>query len=330
MAIATVALPGGPSFRVAIDSLGGLDPVAEDMARGTCSLFVDSWPLLRSLLRPTSLTVLDLRRPPELFRDRGRRARLSRAGRRSKPGECGAFLRRSAELNGPVDVRVVHAAVSDRAGDVLFRQRGPWGWVVQEEIRGDPNVQRVRSAAVDELLFEHDVLTVDLVKMDIEGSEVAGVSGMTELLAQPQPPVVFYESNGYTLDVFGETCQRLKAAFSQFGFQSYYVDSSRVTRTIEPDDMQPDCVADYLAVKSSARALWFRGRQRTIGAWPVARRLGRAEWLGWLRSACGRAASVEERSHLVRELARAPAWARDDPVASEFVLEARKGGLVGH
>ena len=329
MAIATVALPGGPSFRVAIDSLGGLDPVAEDMARGTCSLFVDSWPLLRSLLRPGS-TVLDLGAHQGSFAIAAAVLGCRVLAVEASPANV-ELLRRSAELNGPVDVRVVHAAVSDRAGDVLFRQRGPWGWVVQEEIRGDPNVQRVRSAAVDELLFEHDVLTVDLVKMDIEGSEVAGVSGMTELLAQPQPPVVFYESNGYTLDVFGETCQRLKAAFSQFGFQSYYVDSSRARLVpIEPDDMQPDCVADYLAVKSSARALWFRGRQRTIGAWPVARRLGRAEWLGWLRSACGRAASVEERSHLVRELARAPAWARDDPVASEFVLEARKGGLVGH
>ncbi len=55
---------------------------------------------------------------------------------------------------------------------------------------------------VDDLLQQLGWDHVDFVKMDVEGSEVAAIRGMTRLLRREDAPPIFYESNGHTLNFF--------------------------------------------------------------------------------------------------------------------------------
>jgi FkbM family methyltransferase len=241
------------------------------------------------------------------------------------------LLRRSAALNRFPQFELVHAAVGDRPGELHFRPIGPYGSVVVGDPGDDPGVVRVPSVAVDTLLAERGLARVDFVKMDIEGSEAAAVRGMAGLLSRPDAPVVFYESNGYTLDFYGETCQGLKAEFERFGYRNYYVDTAHARLIpVGRDDLQPNCCVDYLAVKDAPVGSIGRLFGRTpvaptaIGGWPVAAPFTRSEWTAWLRSACRDDLPPAETAHILRQLAGGPEWARADPQVSAFVT-ARRG-----
>jgi hypothetical protein len=188
---------------------------------------------------------------------------------------------------------------------------------------------------VDSLLTARGLTRVDFVKMDIEGSEATAVRGMAGLLSRPDAPVVFYESNGYTLDFYGETCQGLKAEFERFGYRNYYVDTARARLVpVGQDDLQPDCCVDYLAVKDAPVGWLSRLLGRTpvmptvIGGWPVVAPLTRSEWTDWLLSACRVDLPPAETAHILRQWTCGPEWARADPQVSAFVA-ARRGMAAG-
>ncbi len=94
-----------------------------------------------------------------------------------------ALMRASIERNHFGRMRLVHAAVSDRPGTLEFHQAGPYGHVCTPAM-GLPTVP-VAALAGDDLLAEHGWDRVDFIKMDIEGSEVAGLRGLSAALRGP-------------------------------------------------------------------------------------------------------------------------------------------------
>jgi len=157
------------------------------------------------------------------------------------------LLRTSLSLNGFTNVQVVQAAVSDREGIVEFFEMGPYGGIVTPR-GGGPTVSQVTAVTVDSLLASIGLKHVDFIKMDIEGSEVKAIHGMSDLLSQPEAPAIVYESNGHTLQMFNETPQSLIAALDVFGYKSYLTQQKRLV-PVEINDLQPECVVDYLAAK---------------------------------------------------------------------------------
>src|SRR5262249_48588828 len=95
-------------------------------------------------------------------------------------------------------------------GVVQFRPVGAWGHVTD---RWAPGVVEVRAQPVSEILEEHGIGRVDLVKMDVEGSEMAVIRGMRELLTGPDAPRVVYENNAHTQRMAGATPEDLIATF---------------------------------------------------------------------------------------------------------------------
>ncbi|HEY2154550.1 MAG TPA: FkbM family methyltransferase, partial [Isosphaeraceae bacterium] len=89
---------------------------------------------------------------------------------------------------------------------------------------------------------------VDFLKMDVEGSEVAGLIGMANLLRRVDAPPILVESNGHTLEFLGETPRSLKAALEAYGYRVYLVDRPRLV-PVAVGELQPTTVVDYLAVK---------------------------------------------------------------------------------
>jgi FkbM family methyltransferase len=327
----TVHVPGGPSFQAVVEA-SGADPVAAELARGDCPQ-PRNWPLFLSLLRPGAV-VLDLGAHQGGFALPAAALGCRVLAVEANPANA-ELLRQSAGLNRFPGFELVHAAVGDRPGELHFRPIGPYGSVVVGDPGDDPGVIRVPSVTVDALLAGRGLVRVDFIKMDVEGSEAAAVRGMAGLLARPDAPVVFYESNGYTLDFFGETCQRLKAEFARFGYRNYYVDTAHARLIpVEPGDLQPDCCVDYLAVKDGPAGWLGRLLGRTpasptmIGGWPVAAPLTRSEWTDWLRSACREDLPPAETGHVLRQCAGGPEWARTDPHVSAFVA-VRRGATAG-
>src|SRR5262249_46279022 len=121
-----------------------------------------------------------------------------------------ALLHASAARNGFAKLQIVEAAVSDRPGTVDFCPHGPFGLVAYPGLNAAS--LPVRAATVDDLLTEAGWSRVDLVKLDVEGSEVAAVHGMNKLLTRADAPPLIYESNSHTLHLFGQTPKSLKSA----------------------------------------------------------------------------------------------------------------------
>jgi FkbM family methyltransferase len=215
------------------------------------------------------------------------------------------LLRASAAANQFTQLQVVHAAVSDRPGVLRLVHDGPYGLIAPDGV-GDGGLEVV-ARTVDDILAELDVGHVDLVKMDIEGSEVAALGGMAGLLSRPDAPALFYESNGHCLNIQGQTCAGLKRAVSAFGYASYLADG-RQLRPVWPEQIQPELLVDYLATKTPP----------DLPGWQIGPPLSAEE----LRGRCLAMAKVDfdpQFEHLARELAGAPAWLRADPAVRAAV-----------
>jgi FkbM family methyltransferase len=247
----TLTAPGGKEFAiaVAIDDTG--DSISQAIANGTFS-FPPTYQLLFSLAKPGA-TILDLGANIGTF-SLAAAAMGCRVYAVEASPAIAARLNKSVAWNGFDNMRVVSAAVSDHVGTLEFLPAGPYGHVAQAsakapaEAPGDSRIRSLRAITVDALLAELGLTRVDLVKMDIEGSEVAACRGMRGLLSGPDAPVIIYEANGHTLSFFGETPNRLIAALEAYGYRNYLIEPGQLL-PVHSRDLQPDCIVDYLATR---------------------------------------------------------------------------------
>lgn len=103
------------------------------------------------------------------------------------------LLRRSLAANRLENVELHHCAVSDQKGELAFFASGSWfsnGRVVADEESGSEQLPRVPALPLDEALA--GIERIDVLKMDIEGSEARALAGMRGLLRRHRP-VVFTE-----------------------------------------------------------------------------------------------------------------------------------------
>ena len=93
------------------------------------------------------------------------------------------LLRESARANGLDDaLTVVPVAVSNREGTVRFQQEGAWGQITDSPWAA--NVVEVPVRTVPDILGDFGLARVDVVKLDVEGSEIAAIAGMSEMLSR--------------------------------------------------------------------------------------------------------------------------------------------------
>lgn len=91
------------------------------------------------------------------------------------------ILRRHLELNRCAHVTVVPAAVSDRDGRARFTGAGSTA-----RLDGDGAVE-VATVRIDTLLARGEIAPAGLVKLDVEGAELAALRGMDGLLREARP-----------------------------------------------------------------------------------------------------------------------------------------------
>jgi FkbM family methyltransferase len=142
------------------------------------------------------------------------------------------------------------AAFSDSDHPVAFIEDSIHGHVVTSADLNSARTLDVPSAQLDDLLDELGWDAVDLIKMDIEGGELAALHGMTRLFARGCRPVIVFECNGSMLPLFGACVHDLKLAVTALGYELLQVDHLRPGLLVEttPELVQADCVADYIAL----------------------------------------------------------------------------------
>lgn len=173
-----------------------------------------------------------------------------------------ALLKASVKANNFARMQVVAAAVSDTPGTVAFVQAGAYGMV------NNPSLQQetvsVPAVAVDRLLADLEIDQVDLIKMDIEGSERLAIQGMPKLLAGDDAPLILFESNRHTLACFAETPESLRAALAGFGYHFYQIEGQQLI-PVQPPEPQFEMLVDILATKQRPDNLpgWSMGTPKT-------------------------------------------------------------------
>jgi FkbM family methyltransferase len=104
-----------------------------------------------------------------------------------------AALRRNAQLNAFTSVRVHEVAVADgdRTGTLLVTGQPSCSHLADRGRHPDTRAEiRVPVVALDTLVARGDLRAPDVVKIDVEGSELAVVAGMREILRRSRPVLV--------------------------------------------------------------------------------------------------------------------------------------------
>ena len=277
-----VSLPETPKFSIMIDD-AATDPISLDLKASTYAL-PGHYKLLKDLAGDGD-TVLDLGAHVGTFSLYAASRGFSVVSVEASPRNA-ALLAESARQNAFHKMRVIWAAATDKSGVIHFLEAGPYGLVTPDA--GDARGLTVPAVRVDEVIANLDLQRIALVKMDIEGSEVAAVQGMQRLLSDGSAPAILFELNAHTLRLSGRTPSDLFQALESAGYSCYLLHNDTLF-PVNPQMVQLKLVADCLAVKHLPA--------RVRDNWRVPNEMSSDEMIDVVLSQVA-AASPEERSYV--------------------------------
>ena len=156
----------------------------------------------------------------------------------------------SAKHNCFKKLEVINAAVSDEEKVLDFCVAGPWGSVANPAMEKQFESIPIPAVRVDDVIRQRNWQTVDFVKLDVEGSEVRALRGMSNLLEQDDAPIIYFESNTHTLEFFGEDHRTLKQCLRGAGYKIFKQSRDGLKQVLEEEEQRETCV-DYIALKKS-------------------------------------------------------------------------------
>lgn len=144
------------------------------------------------------------------------------------PENC-KLVQASLDANGFKYVRLVNCAVADKPGSLTFTLSPGTsnGMVVSEGMRPQLNgdwlgaPQTIDARTVDDILGDDH--HIDFVKMDIEGSEVLAMRGMSKLIQRCRPTFIFELYPGLIEAVTGHKGEELIEAFTSQGYRCFHI-----------------------------------------------------------------------------------------------------------
>jgi FkbM family methyltransferase len=126
----------------------------------------------------------------------------------------------------------VHAAAADRVGSIALagfdEGQDNWGLsrVVEDSTQAGAFAFEVPARPLDDLLDEHGVEAVDLLKMDIEGAEALAVPGMRRGLASGRYRRLLIELHPQQLRSLGADPEAVVAPLLESGYRGWTIDHS--------------------------------------------------------------------------------------------------------
>jgi FkbM family methyltransferase len=108
------------------------------------------------------------------------------------PDNAAAILR-NAELNAIGNITVIAKAVSDRSGAGRLRVVEDQSWSMLADLGEHPLTQAVidvELVAIDDLIGRGEIPPPTLVKIDVEGAELAVIAGMRRTIETHRPAII--------------------------------------------------------------------------------------------------------------------------------------------
>jgi len=158
-------------------------------------------------------------------------------------------LVKSVNLNN-FDIRIINKAISDSSGELFFMQAGPYGRIKQE-LHKNCDYEKIDCICLDDCIntYFSDISTIDFIKIDIEGSEVAALKGMQNFLDFYNYPTIYIEVNTLCLCEQGESYSSLMNELKKLGYSAYTLnDDSLQNYNMEMFPKSP--VFDLLMMKN--------------------------------------------------------------------------------
>lgn len=134
-------------------------------------------------------------------------------------------IRSAIERNAVRNIQLNQMAVGGGGGTLdlhIGDQRlGNSGWasVVPSERRA--NVVTVRQVSIDQYIAEHEIQSIRLIKLDIEGAEPEAIAGMHVLLTQDDAPDILCELNPWLLERRGLDSTAITKPLAEHGYRLY-------------------------------------------------------------------------------------------------------------
>lgn len=141
-------------------------------------------------------------------------------------------------------VAPVLMAASDTAGIVLISGHSAWGVVDRTQTKGAP----IPTDTIANILRIYGFTDADVLKVDIEGSEMAALTGIEEITDYAPGLDIVIESNSHTCSLFGYTVQDLWHRLHALGF-TLFAATPKGLSPLGLNDPQFQTVVDILCTK---------------------------------------------------------------------------------
>jgi FkbM family methyltransferase len=157
------------------------------------------------------------------------------------------LLTKAAGKNPGIKLEVIHLAIWH--GHAVLRTAGhsAWGRI---DATGDIEVKAI---SLDDFVRDRCVSSVNAIKLDVEGSELPALKGMSRVLSEYKPDLIF-EANALTCGENAYSIYDLFEFLEQCGYSLYRIEEGLLV-PCHTGDMQFVITADYLATFQTASTL---------------------------------------------------------------------------
>lgn len=178
-----------------------------------------------------------------------------------------ALLSRNVEANGYQNVFLVSKAASGQSGTAALRiDRNSSGGHSLSAFRGAADTVQVETVSLDDY-FAGEYPSIDVLKMDAEGAEMAILSGMQKVLAHNPNLILLTEFFPRAMRGFGHQPEEYIGQLLRSGFQVHPIDEDRG----EVKSLDPSCVSELInpltkagASKDVLNLLCLRGNRTSL------------------------------------------------------------------
>ena len=151
-------------------------------------------------------------------------------------------LKDNIDLNQLTNATVINVAVGESTGSgtLSLSREGNLGMFTLGNTSGSPAVSyTVEVRRIDDILEENNISSVDLIKIDIEGSEYRALRGAVRTL-QTCRPTILIELSDQALQRNQSSTKAVKELLRSFGYRGWII-KPRMLQPINPDQVIHDC-----------------------------------------------------------------------------------------
>jgi len=170
-----------------------------------------------------------------------------------------AQLKTSVSYNNLPWIKINHNAVADKAGElnlnVCATGKGEFNSIgaPMRAAQDVDHIETITAITLDDYCEEHNISHIDIMKIDVEGAELAVLQGGKKIFSADNGPDIVCEFNEVTAENMGYSAADLYNQFVNYGYQLFRYD--RITGELhnEPANQVYDETVNIVASKNVSR-----------------------------------------------------------------------------